>query len=62
VIDFDKMHQDKYYSLTLSSVKQDKDKTASTAVEKLLKLISNPFETGDAILVPVSLVVRDSII
>ncbi|WP_251867508.1 LacI family DNA-binding transcriptional regulator [Enterococcus malodoratus] len=60
VIGFDNISQDKYSSPTLSSVKQDTDKIAAAAVDSLLKIIASPGETGDAILIPVSLVVRES--
>lgn len=60
VIGFDDTPQDCYSSPTLSSVKQNTTKIASTAIDSLLRIISNPDETGNSILIPVSLVVRES--
>lgn len=60
IIGFDNKPEDIYSSPTLSSVKQDTTKIASVAVENLLKIISSPSETGISILIPVSLVIRES--
>lgn len=60
IIGFDDTPQDCYSSPTLSSVKQNTTKIASTAIDSLLRIISNRDETGNSILIPVSLVVRES--
>ena len=60
IIGFDDTPQDCYSSPTLSSVKQNTTKIALTAIDSLLRIISNPNETGNSILIPVSLVVRES--
>lgn len=60
LIGFDDTPQDKYSSPTLSSVKQDTQQIAATAVEKLLEIIKHPSRTGETILVPVSLSLRES--
>ncbi|MEO1769577.1 substrate-binding domain-containing protein [Candidatus Enterococcus ferrettii] len=60
IIGFDDMPQDRYSSPTLSSIKQDTDTIAFKAVENLINLIDNKTETGQSIVVPVSLVLRES--
>ena len=44
----------------LSSVKQDTDKIAKVAVDNLLNLILHPNETDQLLIVPVSLISRQS--
>lgn len=60
VIGYDDTPQSKFLTPTLSSVKQNTDKIASVAVESLLNLIDNPKKSGETILIPVSLSLRES--
>ena len=60
MIGFDDTPQGCYSSPTLSSVKQDTSTIAQTAIDNLLNIISNPDDTGDSIIIPVSLVLRES--
>ncbi|MGX7149911.1 LacI family DNA-binding transcriptional regulator [Enterococcus ureasiticus] len=60
LIGFDDTPSGKYTTPTLSSVKQNTDLIANHAVETLLELINNKGELGRQIVVPVSLVLRES--
>lgn len=60
LIGFDDAPQNKYSSPTLSSVKHNIDQIAQFAVNNLLILIDSPQETGDTILTPISLSLRES--
>lgn len=60
LIGFDDTDTGKYTSPTLSSVKQNTDLIATHAVESLLELINKKGELGRQIVVPVSLVLRES--
>ncbi|ALS02714.1 LacI family transcriptional regulator [Enterococcus silesiacus] len=60
LIGFDDTASGKYTTPTLSSVKQNTTLIASHAVETLLELINHKGELGRQIVVPVSLVLRES--
>lgn len=60
IIGFDDIPQNKYSSPTLSSVKHNTSQISELAVENLLKLIEYPENTGDTIITPVSLSLRES--
>ena len=60
VIGFDNAPMSKYSTPTLSTVKQNTSKLADEAVKNLLSLIEHPLDTGKQLLVPVSLVLRES--
>lgn len=60
IIGFDGIPQGKNTSPTLSTIEQNTDDIASTAVQSLLRLIKNPKNTGEIIKVPVSLIQRES--
>ena len=60
IIGFDDTPAAKYAFPPLSSVKQDTDKIAKVAVDNLLNLIQHPNETDQLLIVPVSLISRQS--
>ncbi|VDG19679.1 LacI family transcriptional regulator [Lactobacillus heilongjiangensis] [Lactiplantibacillus mudanjiangensis] len=60
VIGFDDTPQDNYSYPTLSSVRQDTETIATTAVTSLISLTKNTNDLGKSIMVPVTLVPRDS--
>lgn len=60
IIGFDNTNSGKYTTPSLSSVKQNTDLIASHAVNSLLSLINNNVELGKKILVPISLILRES--
>lgn len=60
LIGFDDTATGKYTAPTLSSVKQNTELIANHAVESLLELINKKGELGRQIVVPVSLVLRES--
>ncbi|MBL1226114.1 LacI family DNA-binding transcriptional regulator [Enterococcus sp. BWR-S5] len=63
VIGFDNTPQTKYSTPSLSSVKQNTQGIANNAVESLLELINHPHsdKKGQSILLPVELILRESI-
>lgn len=60
LIGFDDTYAGKYTTPTLSSVRQNTTLIANYAVESLLELISKKGELGRQIVVPVSLILRES--
>lgn len=60
LIGFDDVPQNKYLSPTLSSVKQDTNKIAQSAVKNLLQLIKSPENTGYTIRIPIALSLKES--
>lgn len=60
VIGFDDTYAAKYAYPPLSSIRQDTTKIAETAVENLLNLVHHPNETDKLLIIPVSLISRQS--
>lgn len=60
VIGFDDSPITNYSSPPLSSVQQDTSKIADTAANHLLHLIQHPNETGQTLMIPVHLILRQS--
>ncbi|MSD84687.1 LacI family DNA-binding transcriptional regulator (plasmid) [Lactobacillus curvatus] len=60
IIGFDDTPAAKYAVPPLSSIHQDTSKIAKVAVDKLLNLINHPNETDEILIIPVSLISRQS--
>lgn len=60
VIGFDNIPADEIISPTLTTIAQNTDKIAHYTIENILKVIKTPNESGDQILIPTTLVKRNS--
>lgn len=61
IIGFDDIHFAKHFTPSLTTVKQDRERIATTAAKKLLQLINQPDrQVEDVIRIPVELVIRET--
>ena len=60
IIGFDDTPKNNYITPSLSSVRQDTEQIATVSVDNLLEIIKTPKKTGEVILIPISLSLRES--